>query len=43
MATIRCAHHWIIEAPEQETKNTFRYQENTNGEPPARGTLHLQK
>ena len=28
---------------EKETKNTIRYQEETNGKPPAVGTLYLQK
>ena len=28
---------------ERETKNTIRYQEQTNGTPPAIGTLYLQK
>ena len=28
---------------ERETKNTIRYQEETNGNPPAIGTLYLQK
>ena len=28
---------------ERETKNTIRYQEDTNGKPPAIGTLYLQK
>ena len=28
---------------ERETKNTIRYQEDTNGNPPAIGTLYLQK
>lgn len=28
---------------ERETKNTIRYQEETNGTPPAIGTLYLQK
>ena len=28
---------------ERETKNTIRYQEESNGNPPAIGTLYLQK
>jgi hypothetical protein len=28
---------------ERETKNTVRYQEQTNGKPPAIGTLYVQK
>ena len=28
---------------ERETKNTIRYQEKTNGKPPAIGTLYVQK
>lgn len=28
---------------EKETKNTIRYQEETNGKPPAVGTLYIQK
>ena len=28
---------------ERETKNTIRYQEDSNGKPPAIGTLYLQK
>ncbi len=28
---------------ERETKNTIRYQEQTTGEPPAIGTLYIQK
>jgi hypothetical protein len=28
---------------ERETKNTFRYSEDTNGKPPAIGTLYIQK
>lgn len=28
---------------ERETKNTVRYQEQTEGKPPAIGTLYLQK
>jgi len=28
---------------ERETKNTIRYQEDSNGNPPAIGTLYLQK
>jgi len=28
---------------ERETKNTIRYQEETQGKPPAIGTLYLQK
>ena len=28
---------------ERETKNTVRYSEETNGQPPAVGTLYLQK
>ena len=28
---------------ERETKNTIRYQEETDGNPPAIGTLYLQK
>ena len=28
---------------ERETKNTIRYQEETNGKPPAIGTLYVQK
>jgi hypothetical protein len=28
---------------ERETKNTIRYQEQTNGKPPAIGTLYIQK
>lgn len=30
-------------ALEKETKNTIRYQEETNGRPPAVGTLYVQK
>ena len=30
-------------AMERETKNTIRYQEESNGNPPAIGTLYLQK
>ena len=30
-------------ARERETKNTIRYQEESNGNPPAIGTLYLQK
>lgn len=28
---------------ERETKNTYRYQEELSGEPPAIGTLYVQK
>jgi hypothetical protein len=28
---------------ERETKNTIRYQEDTDGKPPAIGTLYVQK
>jgi hypothetical protein len=28
---------------ERETKNTVRYQEETDGKPPAIGTLYVQK
>ena len=28
---------------ERETKNTVRYQEQTDGKPPAIGTLYIQK
>jgi hypothetical protein len=28
---------------EKETKNTYRYQEELSGEPPAIGTLYVQK
>ena len=28
---------------ERETKNTVRYQEKTDGKPPAIGTLYVQK
>lgn len=28
---------------ERETKNTLRYQENTDGKPPAIGSLYVQK
>ncbi len=28
---------------EKETKNTIRYQEQTEGKPPAVGTLYVQK
>ncbi len=28
---------------ERETKNTIRYAEDTNGKPPAIGTLYVQK
>lgn len=28
---------------ERETKNTVRYQEETEGQPPAIGTLYVQK
>lgn len=28
---------------ERETKNTMRYQEQTEGKPPAIGTLYVQK
>jgi hypothetical protein len=28
---------------ERETKNTIRYSEETNGKPPAIGTLYVQK
>jgi len=28
---------------ERETKNSVRYQEQTTGEPPAIGTLYIQK
>ncbi len=28
---------------ERETKNTIRYQEETSGQPPAIGTLYIQK
>ena len=28
---------------ERETKNTIRYAEDADGEPPAIGTLHVQK
>jgi hypothetical protein len=28
---------------ERETKNTVRYQEQTDGKPPAIGTLYVQK
>lgn len=28
---------------ERETKNTIRYQEETEGKPPAIGTLYVQK
>lgn len=28
---------------ERETKNTVRYEEETNGQPPAVGTLYVQK
>ena len=28
---------------ERETKNTIRYQEDSNGKPPAIGTLYVQK
>ena len=28
---------------ERETKNTIRYQEDANGQPPAIGTLYVQK
>jgi hypothetical protein len=28
---------------ERETKNTHRYQEDTDGNPPAIGTLYVQK
>ncbi len=28
---------------ERETKNTIRYQEKTDGKPPAIGTLYVQK
>ena len=28
---------------ERETKNTIRYQEDSNGNPPVIGTLYLQK
>ena len=30
-------------AVERETKNTVRYQEQTEGKPPAIGTLYVQK
>ena len=28
---------------ERDTKNTIRYQEETNGKPPAIGTIYVQK
>lgn len=30
-------------AMERETKNTVRYEEQTSGQPPAIGTLYVQK
>jgi hypothetical protein len=33
----------LIFTLEKETKNTIRYQEETDGKPPAVGTLYLQK
>ena len=33
----------LIFALERETKNTIRYSEQTDGNPPAVGTIHLQK
>ncbi len=34
----------VIEfALERETKNTVRYEEQTSGQPPAVGTLYVQK
>ena len=30
-------------AMERETKNTVRYEEKTSGQPPAVGTLYVQK
>ncbi len=35
--------HKITFTLERETKNTIRYQEETDGNPPAIGTLYLQK
>ena len=33
----------LVFVTERETKNTVRFQEETNGKPPAVGTLYVQR
>jgi len=35
--------HTLTFAMEKETKNTIRYQEETDGKPPVVGTLYVQR